>query len=280
MDQSKVQSAPIVVITATDGPQHYWRELWHFKELFLLFAWRDLLVRYKQTLLGISWAIIRPLLTVLVFTLVFGKIAKLPSGDTPYALFVFAGMLPWQFFSTSLTDAGNSLVANANIVSKIYFPRLLMPLASIAVCFVDAVIAGVIFLALMLWYGVIPDWKIMFLPLFIIWLGLITVALSVWIAALNVTYRDFRYVVPFAVQLGLYISPVGFSSEVIPEKWLWVFYLNPMAGVIDGFRWSILGGNHALHFTPILISVVLTFALLLPGLNFFRKKEDSFADGI
>jgi lipopolysaccharide transport system permease protein len=280
MDQSKTSPSPIVVITATDGPQHYWRELWHFKELFFLFAWRDLLVRYKQTLLGVSWAIIRPLLTVLVFTLVFGKIAKLPSGNTPYALFVFAGMLPWQFFSTALTDAGNSLVANANIVSKIYFPRLLMPLASIAVCFVDAVIAGVIFLGLMLWYGVIPDWKIIFLPLFIIWLGLITVALSVWIAALNVTYRDFRYVIPFAVQLGLYVSPVGFSSEVIPEKWLWIFYLNPMAGVIDGFRWSILSGNQVLHVIPILISVVLTFSLLLPGLHFFRKKEDSFADGI
>lgn len=280
MNYKELSSLPVTVITATDGPQHYWRELWHFKELFLLLAWRDLLVRYKQTLIGIAWAVIRPLVTVMVFTLVFGKLAKLPSGDAPYALFVFAGMLPWQFFSTALTEAGNSLVANANIVTKIYFPRLLMPLASIAVCFVDAIIAGIIFLGLMAWYGVTPNWQLIFLPLFIVWLVLITLGLSVWVAALNVTYRDFRYLIPFVVQLGVYISPVGFSSGIIPGKWLWLFYLNPMAGVIDGFRWCILGGDQPLHLAAMFPSIILTLILLIPGLRFFRKKEDSFADGI
>lgn len=280
MSREELSSQTITIISATDGPQHYWRELWRFKELFVLLAWRDLLVRYKQTVIGIAWAVIRPLITVLVFTLVFGKLAKLPSGDSPYALFVFAGMLPWQFFSTALAEAGNSLVTNSSIVSKIYFPRLLMPLASIAVCFVDAVIAGVIFIGLMVWYGVIPGWQILFLPLFIIWLALITLGLSVWVAALNVTYRDFRYLIPFVVQLGMYISPVGFGSELIPEKWLWLFYLNPMAGVIDGFRWSMLGGEQTLNLVVMVPSFILTFLLLVPGLRFFRKKEDSFADGI
>ncbi len=270
----------ITVITATEGPQHYWRELWRFRELFILLAWRDLLVRYKQTVIGVAWAVIRPLITVLVFTVVFGNLAKLPSGDTPYALFVFAGMLPWQFFSTSLTEAGNSLVTNANIVSKIYFPRLLMPVASIAVCLVDAIIAGVLFLGLMIWYGEMLSWKVVFLPLFVMWLLLITMGLSVWVAALNVTYRDFRYLVPFVVQLGMYISPVGFGTEIIPEKWLWLFYLNPMVGVIDGFRWSILGGNQTLNLMMMVPSIILTFIFLIPGLRFFRRKEDSFADGI
>jgi len=280
MNQPDYASQHITVITATDGPKDYWRDLWRFKELFILLVWRDLLVRYKQTLFGVAWAILRPLITVIVFTFVFGKIAKLPSGDAPYALFVFAGMLPWQFFSAALTEAGNSLVSNSNIVSKIYFPRLLMPLASIAVCFVDAIIAAFIFVAVMLWFGALPSTQVILLPFFIVWLVLIVLGCSVWVAALNVAYRDFRYLVPFIVQLGTYISPVGFSSTVIPEKWLWLFYLNPMAGVIDGFRWSVLGGEQILNLHLMLPSMALTLLLLIPGLIFFRRKEDTFADGI
>lgn len=280
MKDSELPTRIVTVITATDGSRHYWRELWRFKELFILLAWRDLLVRYKQTAIGVAWAVIRPLLTVLVFTIIFGRLAKLPSGDTPYALFVFAGMLPWQFFSTALNDAGNSLVANANIVSKIYFPRLLIPFASIAVCFVDAIIASVIFLGLMVLYGVMPGWQILFLPLFVLWLVFITVGLSVWVAALNVTYRDFRYLIPFVVQLGMYISPVGFGSGIIPEKWLWLFYLNPISGVIDGFRWSIFGDDQPMHLILMVPSLCFTLLLLVGGLIFFRNTEANFADRI
>lgn len=280
MRQTDYSPQHITVITATDGPKDYWRDLWRFKELFILLVWRDTLVRYKQTLFGVAWAVLRPLITVIVFTFVFGKIANLPSGGSPYALFVFVGMLPWQFFSTALTDAGNSLVSNANIVSKIYFPRLLMPLASIAVCFVDAAIATFIFAVAMIWFEVMPSANVVFLPFFIIWLILIILGCSVWVAALNVAYRDFRYLVPFMVQLGTYISPVGFSSSVIPEKWLWLFYLNPMAGIIDGFRWSLLGGEQALNLHLMLPSMILTLLILIPGLIFFRRKEDTFADGI
>jgi|APLak6261664640_1056046.scaffolds.fasta_scaffold02713_2 lipopolysaccharide transport system permease protein len=280
MSQTDYSPQQVTLISATDGPKHYWRELWRFKELFFLLAWRDLLVRYKQTFIGVSWAVLRPLITVMVFTFVFGKIAKLPSGDTPYALFVFAAMLPWQFFSTALAEAGNSVVSNANLVTKIYFPRLLLPLSSILVCFVDALIAAILFIGLIIWYGVVPSWHIVFLPIFVLWLALVTLGLSLWIAALNVTYRDFRYLVPFMLQLGMYVSPVGFSSTIIPEKWLWLFYLNPLAGVIDGFRWTILGNDQQLNLMLIFPSLVFTLLLLVYGLIFFRSAEASFADGI
>lgn len=269
----------LTIITANQKSKDYWKELWRFKDLFLLLAWRDILVRYKQTLLGVAWAILRPLITVIVFTFVFGKLAKLPSGEIPYVIFVFAGMLPWLLFATAITEAGNSLVSNANIITKIYFPRLLVPLSSIAVCFIDTFIAGVIFLILMWWYGVTPNWHIVLTPIFMVWLLVLILGVSLWITTLNVTYRDFRYLIPFIVQLGMYISPVGFSSEIVPEKWLWLFYLNPMVGIIDGFRWCFLGGSN-FNFLLAIPSVIFTILICITGVIFFRKKEDSFADGI
>ena len=274
-------SQVLTVITANAGVQGYWAELRRYRELFFLLVWRDLLVRYKQTLIGVAWAVLRPLVTVAVFSLVFGSLAKLPSsGDTPYVLMVFAGMLPWQFFATAFADAGGSVVTNGNIVSKVYFPRLLIPLSSIAVCLVDALVSAVIFVMLMLWYGVTPSATIIFLPLFMVWLCLFVLATSVWVAALNVTYRDFRYVVPFLVQLGTYVSPVGFASTIVPEKWRWLYFLNPMAAIIDGFRFSLFGAGQPLDVRLLIAPLLLTLVILIPGLMFFRRTEDSFADRI
>jgi lipopolysaccharide transport system permease protein len=280
LDTKSVERPPSVIITSEPDLRHYWRDLWAFRELLVLLVWRDLVVRYKQTVLGVAWAVIRPVITVVVFSVVFGTLAKLPSGDTPYVLLVFAGMLPWQFFATSFADAGNSIVGNAHIISKVYFPRLLIPIASVVVCVVDALISGLIFVALMAWYGVWPTWQVVFLPLFLIWLILIVLAGSLWVASLNVRYRDFRYVVPFMLQLGTYMSPVGFSSAIIPEQWRSLYYLNPMVGVIDGFRWCLFGSAQPLNLALMLPSMALTLLLLIPGLRFFRKTEDAFADWI
>lgn len=270
----------LTIITSNSSNGQYWDELLRFKELFLLLAWRDFLVRYKQTFIGVIWAVLRPLATVIVFTFVFGKVANLPSSNIPYALFVFSAMLPWQFFSSTLTDAGNSLVANSGIVSKVYFPRLLLPLSSMAVCMIDALIATLLFACLMIWYGETISLKILLLPFFLLWLLMISSGVSIWISALNVTYRDFRYLIPFLVQLGTYISPVGFSSEIIPSKWQWLFYLNPLVGIIDGFRWCFF--NNAPNY-PILLAIpsfVASIIIFYLSIKYFRKKEDSFADGL
>ncbi|MBF5038116.1 ABC transporter permease [Methylophilus sp. 13] len=275
-----VNTKPITTISSEKSSKDVLRDLWNFKDLLFLLTWRDLLVRYKQTFFGVAWAIFRPLITVMVFAFIFGKVAKLPSGNTPYFLFVFAGMIPWQFFSSSLSEAGNSLVANANIITKIYFPRLLMPLSSIAACLVDALITGIIFCVLLVWYQVEFTWHILILPAFIIWLVLLTIGLSIWTAALNVTYRDFRYLIPFMVQLGMYISPVGFSSQIIPDKWLWLFYINPMASIIDGFRWCIFNQSSNFNVSMSITGIVITLLMFVYGLIFFKNAEDSFADRI
>lgn len=269
-----------LIIEAGRTERHYWRDLWRYRELFYFLAWRDILVRYKQTVIGIAWALIRPLLTMLVFTIVFGKLAKLPSGGAPYPIMVFAAMLPWQFFATSFTEAGNSLIANANMISKVYFPRLVMPTSAVIVSFVDFLISFAILLALMLWYGFIPDVRIIMLPLFILLAFAVSMAGGLWIAALNVRYRDFRYIVPFIVQLGLYISPVGFTSSIVPDKWRLLYSINPMVGVIDGFRWAILGGEYQLYWPGFLLSVTLVGVILATGIVNFRKTEKSFADVI
>lgn len=273
-------SKPITVISSQDSSKQLFNELWRFKDLFLLLTWRDLLVRYKQTFFGIAWAIFRPLITVIVFAFIFGKVAKLPSNNTPYFLFVFAGIIPWQFFASSLADAGNSLVANSNIITKVYFPRLLMPFSSIAACFVDALITGVIFCIFLFWYHVEFTWHILVLPAFILWLVLLTIGVSIWTAALNVTYRDFRYLIPFMVQLGMYISPVGFSSQIIPDKWLWLFYINPMVSIIDGFRWCIFHQSSNFNLMMSLPSMTITILVLVSSILFFKSSEDSFADRI
>lgn len=267
-----------LIIEAERLERHYWRDLWRYRELFLFLAWRDLLVRYKQTTIGIAWALIRPLVTMLVFTLVFGKLAKLPSDDVPYPIMVFVALLPWYFFSNAFTDAGNSLVNNSSMISKIYFPRLIIPVSAVIVSFVDFLISALILVGLMIWYEFIPDWRILTLPLFIAIAFAAAMGTGLWIAALNVKYRDFRHLIPFIVQVGLYISPVGFSSSIVPEKWRLLYSLNPMVGVIDGFRWAILGGNTQIYWPGFLLSTGLVMMILISGIYYFRRTERTFAD--
>ena len=269
-----------LIIEAGKTERHYWKDLWNYRELFYFLAWRDVLVRYKQTVIGIIWAVLRPFLTMLVFTIIFGKLAKLPSGGAPYPIMVFAAMLPWQFFATSFSEAGNSLIANTNMISKVYFPRLVMPASSVIVCFFDFLISFVILLFLMLWYGFIPELRIITLPLFVIVAFAASLAAGIWIAALNVRYRDFRYIIPFIVQFGLYVSPVGFNSSIVPDKWLLLYSLNPMVGVIDGFRWAILGDKYQLYLPGFLLSLSLITIILTTGIIYFRKTEKTFADVI
>ncbi|MGL4880428.1 MAG: ABC transporter permease [Waterburya sp.] len=269
-----------LIIEAGRTESQYWRDIWRYRELFYFLAWRDILVRYKQTAIGIAWALIRPFLTMIVFTVVFGNIAKLPSEGVPYPILVFAAMLPWQFFANALSECSNSLLNNSNLISKIYFPRLIVPASAVIVSFVDFLISGMILVALMAWYNFVPDWRILTLPLFILIAFIAAIGAGLWLAALNVEYRDFRYIVPFIVQFGLYISPVGFSSSVVPEKWRFLYSLNPMVGVIDGFRWAILGGDTQLYWSGFLLSMTLVVFLIVSGVWYFRKMERTFADVI
>jgi len=268
-----------LIIDAGRSERGYWRDMWQYRELFQIMAWRDVVVRYKQTVIGAAWALIRPFLMMVVFTVVFGKLAKLPSdGAAPYALMVLAGMLPWAFFSTGLTDAANSLLGNASLITKVYFPRLIVPVAAVMAAFADFLISFALLLVLMGWYRFPPSWQILLLPIFVAITFIASVGIGVWIAALNVKYRDFRYVVPFIVQLGLYVSPVGFSSNIIPEQWRLTYYLNPMVGAIDGFRWCLLGGESALYLPGFWLSIAIALLLLWVGIRQFRKMEESFAD--
>lgn len=276
-----VSNPPELIIEAGRTERQYWQDLWRYRELFYFLAWRDILVRYKQTIIGMAWALIRPFLTMIVFTIIFGKIAKLPTeGNAPYAIMVFAAMLPWQFFSNSLSGCSSSLITNANLVSKVYFPRLIVPTSAVVVSFVDFLISGIILLGLMAWYNFVPSWRIITLPLFIGIAFAASMGVGLWLASLNVQYRDFRYVVPFIIQFGLYISPVGFSSNVVPEQWRLLYSLNPMVGVIDGFRWAILGGESNLYLPGFLLSLALVGFLLFSGIWYFRKMERTFADVI
>lgn len=267
-----------LLIKAGQTERHYWKDLWCYRELFFFLAWRDILVRYKQTAIGIAWALLRPFLTMVVFTLVFSKLAKLPSDGVPYPILVFAALLPWQFFSNAFTEAGNSLISNANMISKVYFPRLVIPASAVIVSFVDFLLSGIILVGLMLWYGFYPNWRILTLPLFIFIAFAAAMGAGLWIAALNVKYRDFRYIIPFVVQLGLYVSPVGFSSAIVPQQWRLLYSINPMVGVIDGFRWAILGGNTQLYWDGFILSSSLVLLLLITGIFYFRKTERRFAD--
>jgi lipopolysaccharide transport system permease protein len=272
-------SSHVIIIEAGRAETHYWRDLWRYRELFYVLAWRDIAVRYKQTVIGVLWALLRPFLTMVVFTVVFGKLAKLPSvGSAPYALMVFAGMLPWTFFSTALSEASNSLIGNANLISKVYFPRLIVPSAAVVTSFIDFLISFLILVGMMVWYRFLPGWQILLLPGFIVVAFLASLGPGLWITALNVKFRDFRYIIPFLVQFGLYVSPVGFSSNVVPEKWRLLYSLNPMVGVIDGFRWCILGGDSPLYIPGFILSLVIVAFFLWLGITSFRKMERSFAD--
>jgi lipopolysaccharide transport system permease protein len=271
--------ADLIVIEPGRRDRHYWLDLWRYRELFRVLAWRDLSVRYKQTIIGVLWAVIRPVLTVVVFTIVFGRIAQLPTdGTAPYALMVFAGMLPWTFFSNGLSEASSSVINSANLITKVYFPRLIVPTATVVVALVDFLINFCMLLLLMVWYRFMPDWRILLLPAFVLLAFFASVGPALWITALNVKYRDFRYIIPFIVQFGLYVSPVGFSSSVVPEQWRLLYSLNPVVGVIDGFRWCILGGQSELYAPGLAISIGVTVFFLWFGIHRFRKMEKSFAD--
>jgi lipopolysaccharide transport system permease protein len=269
-----------LLISADRTTHKYWQDLWRYRELFYFLAWRDILVRYKQTTIGVAWAIIRPLLTMVVFTIIFGNIAKLPSQGVPYPILVFSAMLPWQFFANALTECSNSLVSNSNLISKVYFPRLIVPTSAVIVSLVDFLISSLILVCLMIVYHFTPDIKILTLPFFTLIGFAAAMGSGLWLAALNVQYRDFKYIVPFIVQFGLYISPVGFSSSVVPEQWRLLYSINPMVGVIDGFRWAILGGDTSIYLPGFAISCGLVIFQLITGVRYFMKMERTFADVI
>ncbi len=259
---------------------HYWKDLWLYRELFFFLSWRDILVRYKQTTLGIAWSVLRPLLTMIVFTIIFGKFARLPSEGIPYPIFVYAAMLPWQFFSTSLTESSNSLISNSHIITKVYFPRIIIPASTVIVSFVDFMISSFILCLIMVWYKYMPDWRILLLPVFLFLSSVASFGIGLWLSSLNVKYRDFRHIVPFLVQFGLYISPVGFSSSIVPEKWRLLYSINPMVGVIDGFRWALFRGNVQIYLPGFLLSATMVTLVFVSGIWYFRKTERSFADNI
>lgn len=269
-----------IIIEPGNSEKNYWTDLWRYRELFYILSWRDIKVRYKQTVVGAAWSIVRPLLTMIVFTIVFSRIAKLPSeGTAPYAILVYAAMLPWQFFSNALTESSNSLIGNTNLITKVYFPRLIIPASSVITSFVDFAISFGLLLVLMAFYQYVPSWQIVFLPLFVVLSFFTAFGIGLYLTALNVKYRDFRYIIPFIVQFGLYISPVGFSSNVVPDQYRFWYNLNPMVGVIDGFRWCILG-EAELNMTSVLSAVLISALFTWVGIWYFRKMERSFADVI
>lgn len=270
-----------LVIQPDSIEKNYWKDLYRYRELFYVLAWRDIAVRYKQTVIGAAWSIVRPLLTMIVFTVVFGKIAKLPTeGNAPYAIMVFAAMLPWYFFSSALAEASNSLIGSSQLISKVYFPRMIIPAGTVIVTFVDFLISFAILVLLMIWYQFVPSINIILLPVFILIAFIASLGPGLFLTALNVKYRDFRYIVPFIVQFGMYISPVGFSSSVVPAKYRLFFSLNPMVGVIDGFRWCILGSSSAIFLPGFVLSLCIVGVFLWWGVRYFRRTEKKFADVI
>ncbi|HEV2136866.1 MAG TPA: ABC transporter permease [Terracidiphilus sp.] len=279
MSDLTLPSARTLIIEPGRAERHYWRDIWAYRELFTILAWRDVSVRYKQTAIGVAWALIQPLLTMIVFTIVFGRVAKLPSeGAAPYPVMVFAGMLPWFLFSSILSGASNSLVLNANLIGKVYFPRVIVPTAIGLVSLVDFGINFVLLGVLMLWFRFTPSWHMVFLPFFILLAMLASLGPSLLMTAMNVKYRDFRYIIPFIVQFGVYASPVGFSSSVVPAKWRFWYSLNPVVGAIDGFRWCVLGGQSSLYVPGFLASLGVVALFLWLGIAYFRRTERSFAD--
>lgn len=280
MNRDKDKLPVQLIIEAGKGRRRFLHDLWNYRELFLFLSWRDILVRYKQAVLGIAWSVLRPLLTIAVFSLVFGRLAKLPSQGIPYPLLVFAAMLPWQLFAGALSESSNSLLGNTHLISKIYFPRLIIPASAVMVHLLDFLISLALLLGLMAWYRCLPDARILFLPLFLLPVLLLVLGCGFWFSALNVKYRDFRYIVPFIVQFGLYISPVGFSSAVIPGRWRLLYSLNPLVGIIDGFRWSLLRGRNPIDWAAFGLSMAVLLLVFISGLFYFRHTERFFADVI
>ncbi len=267
-----------LILEAGRADRQYWYDLWRYRELFFILAWRDVAVRYKQTVIGVAWAFVRPFMTMVIFTIVFGHIAKLSGNGVPYAVLVYAGLLPWTLFSSVFGDASSSVMSNSNLISKVYFPRLIVPLSTVVVALIDFAVSLSILVALMLWYRVVPGWQIVLLPGFVLLALLVSIGPALWSAATVVKYRDFRFVVPFILQFGLYASPVGFSSAIVPPEWRLLYNLNPMVGIIDGFRWCIVGGDSPIYLPGFLLSLVVTALFLWLGIWSFRRTERAFAD--
>ncbi len=268
--------------TTVIKPSHGWvslklGDLWEYRELLYFLIWRDIKVRYKQTVLGAAWAVLQPLLTMIVFTVFFGQLAKVPSDGVPYAVFTFCALLPWQLFSYALVQAGNSLVGNQNLITKVYFPRLLMPLSGVLSGLVDFAIAFVVLLCLMLWYGILPTTAVVTLPFFVALAIVTALAVGLWLSALNVQYRDIRYTIPFLTQFWLFITPIAYPSSLVPQQWRIIYGLNPMAGVVEGFRWALLG-RAEINVWMVVVSTVVVVLLLASGLMYFRRMEKTFAD--
>jgi lipopolysaccharide transport system permease protein len=279
MSSHHAASSKQIILEPGRIEKNYWRDLWNYRELFEVLAWRDVSVRYKQTVMDVAWAIVCSVLSIMIFIFLFARLANLPSeGKAPYILMVLVGMLPWIFFSTALSDASNSLISNVNLISKVYFPRLIIPTATIIVGFVDLLIGFGIMAVMMFWYHFHPGWQILLLPVFVLLVFLATLGPSLWITALNVKYRDFRYAIPFMLQLGVYVSPVGFSSKVVPDKWRLLYSFNPLVGVIDGFRWCVLGGDSPLYIPGFFLSLGVIILFVWVGIVYFRRTEQSFAD--
>lgn len=256
------------------------KELWNYRDLLGILGWRDVLVSYKQMSVGFIWAFVRPFLTMVVFTIIFSNIAKLPSSGVPYPVLIFAGLLPWQLCSTSLSSISNSVVSSGGIISKIYFPRLILPVSAIISGFIDFLISSAILVGLMAWYHILPSPAVLLLPLFLLLTLCFSLGVGLWFSAINVEYRDVRYVIPFLLQLGTYISPVAYATNVVPEKWRLLYSLNPMVGAIDGFRWAILGQNFVPNWMGVFISSITVLVILISGALYFRKMEKTFADNI
>jgi lipopolysaccharide transport system permease protein len=269
----------IILIEADRAEANYWRDLWRYRELFVILAWRDLSVRYRQTAAGMLWALIQPLVTMAVFV-VFGRLAGTPTQGAPRALLVLAAVLPWQFFAAALGASSGSLIANSHLISKVYFPRLLIPISALAVSFVDFLVSAALLMVFMLIYGQLPDWRCVAMPFFALIAAGAAFGGGLWFTALTVKYRDFRYIVPFALQVGVFLSPVAFSSTLVPVAWRWLYMLNPMAVAIEGFRWSLLNGRGEVALTPIVTACVVVVALVATGLAYFRRVEQTFADVI
>lgn len=270
-------NTPELILESGRASRHYWADLWRYRELLGFLAWRDIKVRYKQTVLGVLWALIQPAVTLVVFTFIFGRLAAMPSGNVPYPLLVLCGLLPWQLFSAAFSNASGSLVANTHLISKVYFPRLIVPLSSVAVALIDFVVVLVLLVLMCLWWQFLPDWRILLMPCFIVLTLVTAIGTGLWLTALTVKYRDFRFVVPFLLQIGLFLSPVGFSSSNLPN-WRTVYSLNPMVGAIDGFRWCLLRGEPVLDPLNLAVSVGMAALLLSSGIWYFRRMERGFAD--
>jgi lipopolysaccharide transport system permease protein len=272
-------TAPELVLEAGRADNHYWRDLWRYRELLFFLAWRDVKVRYKQAVLGAAWAIVQPLVTMVVFTFVFGKLAGMPAGNVPYPLLVLAGLLPWQLFSGAFSGSSGSLVANAHLVSKIYFPRLVVPLSALAVAVIDFAIVLALYAVLAATLGVWPTWRVIFLPAFMLVALMIALGAGLWLTALTVKYRDFRFIVPFLLQVGVFVTPIGYRTDNLPN-WRDMLSLNPLTGVIDGFRWCLLGTDFNFSAQHFAASLLVALMMLGTGLWYFRKTERTFADAI